>query len=353
MAERTLETLFEDDPLLAILSDARPDIDGDVLSSAGPTATKMVEQLLDHLDHLEPRRSPETRLRRLRRQPVGRHMPRGKAAAVVTTAAVVLVLAVAGLTIGSATPKPNRNQDRPGIPATAGVETVAYRTQKAISNASDHGIEYVHEVNKSAAGAVTSTVDLWAFGKSHRMEIFGANGKPVADVSSDKVDGAIRGRVVDYSNKVWRDTSESTLSFLADNDVGQQIRKELSQGQLHEAGSTVLDGHATLVLKGTTVGPFALEAFPAVIPFPAAMELLPKGSNAKKPVDVVNSVTLWVNPKTFLPVQRIIDFTNGDSQTAAVDWSEANDLSEYVLQAPVPPGFSHASPLPTTATTPG
>lgn len=194
-----------------------------------------------------------------------------------------------------------------GGTATVSAQTLAHRTIKALTTQGGDLIEYTNKTTTNSAGQVTMTHKQWIFGRSLRVETFGASGSPVVDASSVWTDGKFTGVVIDYTTQTWWPTTGAILRRQTPQ-VAAAIQQALQHGDLAIVGNAVIDGEQTIELSAVA------------------------SSNE-------GSYDIWVDPTTYLPVQVTQTSSAGALQTE-FEWLPATQSNLALLNPPIPSGFA-------------
>lgn len=272
------------------------------------TGSRFEDRLLAAILELHPEitREPSTRpARRLATRGPGLHLPGQPGRRFALAAAAVVVAGAVGL--GAVLPSAGRSGQAPEHGAVLNARTVGYRVTEALNQATGNSIEYLRDVKTNGAGDVVSTTEVWFYDGSHRVESFGNNGSPETDESVTTAAGLRAGLVVNYSGHTWFRTSQRAITLPRDGDVATVIRGELQSRQLTEVGRAVVDGQQTIELAGDQ----------------------PQSG----------LVRLWIDPGTYLPVQREV-MLPGLTSTQRIRWLPPSAANLALLNAPVPPGFT-------------
>lgn len=209
--------------------------------------------------------------------------------------------------------------ERPAVSAAYVVRQVS----SALSAAEPGEIAHM---TVTAGGAATSgggtTAEEWSFGGQWRTVTYSAAGRPVSD---EGVNASSVYTVVSYKTRTWaRKAGAGQEAPLLPSPLGRGpglhsgspmtvpgfLRSAVSHGSLAEAGRQRVDGIEAIKLTS------------------------PPGS--------LLSDTIWVSPRTYLPV-RVITWPApgqpGPGQTADITWLPATGPNLARLTVPVPGGF--------------
>jgi hypothetical protein len=245
---------------------------------------------------------------------------------VMRTTAAGLAAAVAGVAAGvtvSGTPQ------RPVVYTTA---YVVKHVESALNAADD--IAYLHG---------TSGRNLWLYdgprGQASRVEVFKSDGQLAAENGSMVTSAGAETDVhVDFPARTWwRQTFPSSglqpapkgcgfslpITLNTFPELAAQIRHDFACGALTDQGSRYVDG----------VNALELVSVQHVHVSPAR-------------VDTV-TVTVWVNPASYLPVRWSITSSGGIfvRETYDIRWLPPTSANLALLSVPIPPGFTQTHPL--------
>ena len=156
------------------------------------------------------------------------------------------------------------------------------------------------------------THEQWTFGRSLRVETFGATGSPIVDASSVWTNGKFTGVVVDYTTQTWWPTTGPILPRQTPQ-VASAIEQALQDGDLTIVGSAVVSGQQTI-------------------------ELSAAATSSRGSYDI------WVDPTTYLPVQVTETSIAGTLQTE-FEWLPPTQSNLTLLNPRIPSGFAQL-PLP-------
>lgn len=306
------------DSTLADLRRARPDV-GSLPAADGPEGQRTLAAVL---------RGAHARARRRKLVTVG--------------AAAALVLGVV-LGIGAT------RHATPTVPGAThlDLQTIAYKTQHATAHAEGQYVEYVQQ---TFGGVVTTpqigSVAMWSDSSGWRTEMLDESGNPLLDISRQlDASGQFTRTIVNYKTQQYGEFTGATpplfqafMNDVAGADVAQQIQTDLANGTLTEVGQTTLNGQPALELQGSAPRMSPIEA----IPF-AGAALLAKvaGTPVATPALDAATYTLWVDPTTYLPMQRTVTTPYG-TVTATIQWLPDNAANEALISAPIPTGFTQS-----------
>ncbi|MHB1929592.1 MAG: hypothetical protein ACYDEN_06220 [Acidimicrobiales bacterium] len=261
----------------------------------------------------------------------------GAGAAVATAAAVAVVVVLVGTNaIGGGNARPRLISAR----------TVAYRAIAALDRTSGARIEYVHTVSDSG------TFNQWSYGDSTHGQILDANGTLMFDGSATVSNGATTSLTVNYANHTWTVVSGKASPW-AGHDESSLIRHELAVGRLRLIGYPIVNGHRTLEVFGTFSSMPAGAAALTVPSLGAASIAKPSLNNGGGGPAAVRAalraagvlpltLTLWIDPSTYLPVQSVATGANGKTlSTSTILWLTPDTGNLAQLHASIPPGFTH------------
>lgn len=281
-----------------------------------------------------------------------RHPVLSARVALRAAAALILVAGVAtGVVLAS----------RPSHAPTLAMADVADQTSRAMTTAYADMLETVSTTETDASGTTLSTADVWGYDGQRRVETFDASGSPILDVGLSYVGDTRTTTLVNYPTQKYVErqvTLPGVPSALGEVDPAQQIRQELADGVLTVVGPTQLNGASTIELEsaapqGTQTPAIAHVDFGlatgGVAPALMATKLLLLD---RFPVALaLGSIRIWVDPVTYLPVQRTLTTTDGLTLTSTFTWTSPTASSLANLTVPIPSGFT---PLPASepATTP-
>ena len=177
----------------------------------------------------------------------------------------------------------------------------------------------------AAASSGRTTAEEWSFGRQWRTVTYSAAGRPIYD---EGVSASSVYTVVSYKTRAWarqaRAGQLAPLAPLLPSRLGRGpglrsglpvtvpgfLRNAVSRGSLAEAGRQRVDGIEAIKLTS------------------------PPGS--------LLSETVWVNPRTYLPVRVItqpIPGQPGSGQTADITWLRPTRQNLAKLTVPIPGGF--------------
>jgi hypothetical protein len=326
---------FDNDELMAALSRARP-VEPEVLTSQSPEAEALYTRIV----------SAEAPVRPQHRGLVPqRHVGARRSLVRLAFAGGVAALVVGGVYVmGSQTHTPASH-----YPVALSATDLAYRTAKAVHDASATGIEYATTTGSGSTPPVSYTQN-WAYEGTTRYE------SSQLDVSRTIApDGKISVTLVDFSTGNYAISTDQAVSSLVYSNLGYQnvatqIQDELANGDLTITGSTPLDGQPATELTSTDVSSL-LPVAPGIpnlaIRATTGTSLAPTMGTAPASMSPVSleiaSETLWVNPTTYLPTQRVVTFTDGGTITTAISWLPVTAGNLALLVAPIPSGYTEVS----------
>lgn len=148
--------------------------------------------------------------------------------------------------------------------------------------------------------------------------------------------------MVNYLDQSWYETSDVPVSvtppMVDAGAVAQAIREELNAGDLVVVSQhATINGQSAIELSGTI--PFRVAAREGLLS-------LSDGGGAGGPESV--SFTIWIDPTTYLPLQRDVQLDGGATDTSTMTWLPATNDNLIQLRGTIPAGFSQG-PTPSQA----
>ncbi len=249
-----------------------------------------------------------------------RHPARRRIAASVVVAASLGATAVVVATSSSTSPSARPGTVGPHIEEPIHVLTVASITRRAnaaLGNVDDMVLQ-THEtrIRLTESGTVTDVYDTWSDrgDPEHSRTMYFRDGQPVYDLQADSA--APSEMFVDYLKRTWYENP--TIDYSHGHLLGStpdQIREQLSTGQLSFVGHETIDGRDTLHLSRHDIAPLTGD--------------------------------LWVDTATYLVVR-----SRNAIGTTDYTWLARNADSRSKLVPEVPAGFTFAGRIPETPANP-
>ena len=325
------------DPVLLEVRRARPRWSEDDVSPDSVTATALLDRIIaESRTEDQPQEIDSSGLTGqlgLRRPSVRRRVVIVSA---VGVAAVVATLVVATNLVG---PAARLGTDR----------TLGSRVGAALTAATSQYVELARTTTSGGQTPTAQVLEQWTYGTEFRTEVLNASGALVFD-QWYKTNCAPKGIEVSYTHDDWWSIPPGPSfaifrgsvgdAYANSRTIGAQIQQWLASGQLSQKGTPTVNGERTLEISGTAPALTALQTCPIS---------QPSGQRA-----VVQSapitLTLWVDPTTFLPVKETASFpvtgTTVFSMTSMVSWLPPTAANIAELQGSIPSGFAKVAQAP-------